>query len=220
MNILAIDSTGNHTSVATKIGDDLLSVSVKHERKMRPDWEDLLDKISITSEDISSFDLFVFGQGPGSYTSIRSVATFMKALSLTHAKPLMALSTLECIAFEHSLFSPDDTNIHCAIMSDIKTEVYYGFFQLKSGQLTSKASETLMNKDDLRKIVIDNTGEFFIGNAWDDIDSNNINLEISSNAATMIELAISKYSDKNPYKPEDANPIYIKETSYKKINDQ
>ena len=41
MDVLAIDSTGNNTSVASKIGDDLLSISVNHERKSRPDWQSL-----------------------------------------------------------------------------------------------------------------------------------------------------------------------------------
>ena len=61
MNILAIDSIGNKTSVASKIGDDLLSISVNHKRKDRPDWQSLLKTINVTSKDLSAFDLFVFG---------------------------------------------------------------------------------------------------------------------------------------------------------------
>ena len=63
MNILAIDSTGNKTSVASKIGDDLLSLSIHHNRKDRPDWQSLLEKISISSDDLQSIDLFTLGKG-------------------------------------------------------------------------------------------------------------------------------------------------------------
>ena len=220
MDVLAIDSTGNNTSVASKIGDDLLSISVNHERKSRPGWQSLLQNISIDSKDLSSFDLFVFGQGPGSYTSIRSVATFLKGIALTQLKPLMPISNLECIAFEHSIFNTEDQSIHCGILSDIKSEAYYAEFNFVDGVLKNIGSEILVNKTDLEKIVSQNTDAAFLGNAWDLVDEVNVNLDIKSNAASLIELALSKYSEESEYRPEDANPIYIKETSYKKLNDQ
>ena len=220
MDVLAIDSTGDHTSVASKIGDDLLSISVNHKRKSRPDWQSLLQNISIDSKDLSNFDLFVFGQGPGSYTSIRSVATFLKAIALTQSKPLMPISNLECIAFEHTILNTKDQVLHCAILSDIKYEAYYAEFNFVDGALINIGSEILINKIDLEKIASENTDAAFLGNAWNLVDGVNVNLDIKSNAATLIELAISKYSEDSKYRPEDANPVYIKETTYKKLNDQ
>ena len=220
MDVLAIDSTGNHTSVASKIGDDLLSISVNHERKSRPDWQSLLQNINVDSKDLSNFDLFVFGQGPGSYTSIRSVASFLKAISLTQSKPLMPISNLECIAFEHTIFNKEDQALHCAILSDIKSEAYYAEFNFVDGSLKNIGSEILVNKSDLERILSEDTGAVFLGNAWDLVDEVNVNLDIKSNAASLIELALSKYSEDSKYRPEDANPVYIKETTYKKLNDQ
>jgi len=220
MDVLAIDSTGNHTSVASKIGDDVLSISANHERKSRPDWQSLLQNISVDSKDLSIFDLFVFGQGPGSYTSIRSVATFLKAISLMQSKPLMPISNLECIAFEHTIFNKEDQSIHCAILSDIKSEAYYAEFNFVDGSLKNVGSEILVKKTDLQKKASKNINAVFLGNAWDSVDKVNVNLDIKSNAATLIELALSKYSDDLKYRPEDANPVYIKETTYKKLNDQ
>jgi len=220
MDVLAIDSTGDHTSVASKIGDDLLSISVNHKRKSRPDWQSLLQNISIDSKDLSNFDLFVFGQGPGSYTSIRSVATFLKAIALTQSKPLMPISNLECIAFEHTIFNTKDQVLHCAILSDIKYEAYYAEFNFVDGSLKNIGSEILVNKIDLEKIASKDPDAAFLGNAWDSVNEVNVNLDIKSNAASLIELALSKYSEDSKYRPEDANPVYIKETTYKKLNDQ
>ena len=141
MNILAIDSIGNKTSVASKIGDDLLSISVNHKRKDRPDWQSLLKTINVTSKDLSAFDLFVFGQGPGSYTSIRSVATFLKAIALVQQKPLMALSNLECIAFGHSLFFTNDSIIHTSIASDIDSEIEIHFDITGSSKTEGKMTD-------------------------------------------------------------------------------
>jgi hypothetical protein len=36
----------------------------------------------------------------------------------------------------------------------------------------------------------------------------------------MIELAMARYSASEEYNPNDANPVYLKDTSYKKLNDQ
>jgi len=217
MNILAIDSIGNKTSVASKIGDDLLSISVDHKRKDRPDWQNLLKTINVTSNDLSAFDLFVFGQGPGSYTSIRSVATFLKAIALVQQKPLMALSNLECIAFGHSLFFTNDSIIHTSIASDIDSEVYYSSYELKNSLLTSVSDESLMARDELDKLFLANKDDTFIGNGWLNLPEG---AEKTSDASTMIELALVRYSNDKEYNPKDANPIYIKDTSYKKLNDQ
>jgi tRNA threonylcarbamoyladenosine biosynthesis protein TsaB len=179
-----------------------------------------LQNISVDSKDLSNFDLFVFGQGPGSYTSIRSVATFLKAISLMQSKPLMPISNLECIAFEHTIFNKEDQSIHCAILSDIKSEAYYAEFNFVDGSLKNIGSEILVNKTDLQKTASENTNAVFLGNAWDLVDEVNVNLDIKSNAASLIELALSKYSEDSKYRPEDANPVYIKETTYKKLNDQ
>lgn len=217
MNILAIDSTGNKTSVASKIGDDLLSLSIHHNRKDRPDWQSLLEKISISSDDLQNFDLFTFGQGPGSYTSIRSVATFLKAIALVHQKPLMPLSNLECIAYGHSLFHKNDSIIHSAISSDIDSEIYYCPYELKNSLLIPLKNEAILARNDLNSIFTSKQGDTFVGNGWanlSDIEHK------TSDASTIIELAMARYSEKEEYNPDDANPVYLKDTSYKKLNDQ
>ena len=217
MNILAIDSTGNKTSVASKIGDDLLSLSIHHNRKDRPDWQSLLEQISISSDDLQSIDLFTFGQGPGSYTSIRSVATFLKAIALIHQKPLIPLSNLECIAYGHSLLYKNDSIIHSAISSDIDSEIYYSSYELKNSLLTPLSHEAILARDDLDSIFVSKRDEIFVGNGWTDLPDSK---KKTSDASTMIELAMARYSASEEYNPNDANPVYLKDTSYKKLNDQ
>ena len=217
MNILAIDSTGNKTSVASKIGDDLLSLGVSHNRKDRPDWQDLLARINVSSDDLQNIDLFTFGQGPGSYTSIRSVATFLKAIALIHQKPLMPLSNLECIAYGHSLLYKNDSIIHSAISSDIDSEIYYSSYELKNSLLTPLSHENILARDDLDSIFASKRDDIFVGNGWTDLPDSN---KKTSDASTMIELAMARYSASEEYNPNDANPVYLKDTSYKKLNDQ
>ena len=101
MKLLAIDSSGNQTSIALIYEDELLSFSKIHSRMERPNWNSLLNSVGINSEiKMSDIDFFAFGRGPGSYTGIRSLASFMKGLSWTQAKPLIGISNLKSIAYQ------------------------------------------------------------------------------------------------------------------------
>ena len=42
MNILAIQSSGNSTSLCVVLKDDVLQYSIKHDRKDRPNWLEML----------------------------------------------------------------------------------------------------------------------------------------------------------------------------------
>ena len=59
MDVLAIDSTGNHTSVASKIGDDLLSISVDHKRKRSKLDKSLESMLIFCRRDCQSGRLFL-----------------------------------------------------------------------------------------------------------------------------------------------------------------
>ena len=129
MNILSIDTSGDSSSISSKIGDDLLSFQISHQRKERPDWENFLNQIDIFSnEDIKRFDLLVFGRGPGSYTAIRSSATFLKAISHTNKIPLMAVSNMQSLAYKYFQNNKTSDDISVLLNSDIQDEFFYGKF--------------------------------------------------------------------------------------------
>ena len=60
MNVLAIQSSGNETSLCVILGDDVLEYSISHQRKDRPNWQEMLSKIGLDSfffiDDIDIFD--------------------------------------------------------------------------------------------------------------------------------------------------------------------
>ena len=127
MKLLAIDSSGNQTSIALIYEDEILSCLKTHARMERPNWNILLEAVGINSHiKISDINIFAFGRGPGSYTGIRSLASFMKGLSWTQTKPLIGVSNLQSIAYQalaHVNENPA-TKINVAIKSDLD-EVYF-----------------------------------------------------------------------------------------------
>ena len=210
MNILSIDTSGDSSSISSKIGDDLLSFQISHQRKERPDWENFLDHIGIFSnEDIKRFDLLVFGRGPGSYTAIRSSATFLKAISHTNKIPLMAVSNMESLAYKYFQNNKTRDDISVLINSDIQDEFFYGKFNFAKN--SNSHEELLTNKEGQYKSLIAST-EVIIGNG-NDVSNTKY---LKSNAEDHLKLAEHIYDAKFEYRAIDANPVYLKPTNYKK----
>ena len=210
MNILSIDTSGDCSSISSKIGDDLLSFQISHQRKERPDWENFLNHIGIFSnKDINEFDLLVFGRGPGSYTAIRSSATFLKAISHTNKIPLMAISNMESLAYKYFLNNKTTDDISVLTNSDIEDEFFYGKFNFNK---KSKPHEGLLtNKEDQYKTLMASS-KIIIGNG-NDISNKKY---LKSHAEDHLKLAAHLYDPKLEYKAIDANPVYLKPTNYKK----
>ena len=42
MNVLAIQSSGDQTSICAIVKNDVIQYSIKHDRKQRPNWSEML----------------------------------------------------------------------------------------------------------------------------------------------------------------------------------
>ena len=90
MNILAIQSCGNSTSLCVVLKDDVLQYSINHDRKDRPNWLEMLSAIGLDSFfSMNDIDIFAYANDEGSYTATRSVASFLKGISSALNKPLI-----------------------------------------------------------------------------------------------------------------------------------
>ena len=90
MNILAIQSSGNSTSLCVVLKDDVLQYSINHDRKDRPNWLEMLSAIGLDSFfSMDDIDIFAYANDEGSYTATRSVASFLKGISSALNKPLV-----------------------------------------------------------------------------------------------------------------------------------
>ena len=96
MNILAIQSSGNSTSLCIILKDDVLQYSVNHDRKDRPNWSEMLSAIGLDSFfSMDNIDIFAYANDEGSYTATRSVASFLKGISSALNKPLVIVEVDE-----------------------------------------------------------------------------------------------------------------------------
>ena len=92
MNVLAIQSSGNETSLCVILGDDVLEYSISHERKDRPNWQEMLSQIGLDSFfSMADIDIFAYANNEDSYTATRSVASYLKGISSALKKPLIII---------------------------------------------------------------------------------------------------------------------------------
>ena len=93
MNILAIKSSGDHTSISVILNEEINTFSMSHERKERPDWDLFLSNIGHEKTfKLKDIDLFAFANSQHSYTATRTIATFMKGMAVGLDKPLIVIT--------------------------------------------------------------------------------------------------------------------------------
>jgi len=101
LNILAIDSSSTSGSVAICKSDKIvflsyLDLQITHSERLLPQIDFGLKKSDLTLDDI---DLIAITNGPGSFTGIRIGLATAKGFCFGKKIPLLAVNTLEIMAF-------------------------------------------------------------------------------------------------------------------------
>lgn len=130
MKILAIDSSGLTASVAVVEDDILISeYTVNYKKTHSQTLLPMLDEIrDMTELNLESVDAIAISNGPGSFTGLRIGSATAKGLGLALDKPIVEVSTLEALAYNHY---GSDSYI-CPIMDARRSEVYTGVFTFET----------------------------------------------------------------------------------------
>lgn len=133
MKILGLDSSGIVASVAI-VEDDVLiaEYTVNYKKTHSQTLLPMLDEIAkMTELDLNSIDAFVVAAGPGSFTGLRIGSATAKGLGLALKKPLIAIPTVEGLAY--NLY--DISGLICPIMDARRKQVYTGIYRFTDHQL-------------------------------------------------------------------------------------
>ena len=160
MNILAVDTSTRHLSIALADGDKLLAGRNVRPRKdlsltITFDIERVLQKANVSLHDI---DGFVIGLGPGSFTGLRVGFSMMKAFVMVTERPVVGVPSMDAIAM--NVRSRKPANI-CVISDARRNLVYACVYEKKNGGLTRKCEHLLQSVDDVLTHVEGET--IFIG---------------------------------------------------------
>ena len=126
MKVLAFDTSGLVCTVAVTEDDRLLSEfsiqhKITHSELLLPMMEEIKDRISL---DLNTIDAVVVAAGPGSFTGLRIGAATAKGLCLALNKPLVAVPTLDALAY--NMYGNE--NVICPMMDARRSQVYTGIY--------------------------------------------------------------------------------------------
>ena len=127
MKILALDSSGMVASVALLTEDQLIgeyTINYKktHSQTLLPMLDELKQMTELNPEEV---DAIAVAAGPGSFTGLRIGSATAKGLGLALNKPLIAVPTLEGLAYQ--FYGSGDWI--CPIMDARRNQVYTGVYR-------------------------------------------------------------------------------------------
>ena len=133
MKILALDSSGIVASVAVVEDDTLLAeYTVNYKKTHSQTLLPMLDEIvKMTELELESIDAIAVAAGPGSFTGLRIGSATAKGLGLALKKPLVAVPTVDALAY--NLY--DAQGLICPIMDARRNQVYAAFYMWENGKL-------------------------------------------------------------------------------------
>lgn len=147
MKILGLDSSGIVASVAV-VEDDILvaeyTVNYKkiHSQTLLP----MLDEIAkMTELDLNTIDAIAVAAGPGSFTGLRIGSATAKGLGLALKKPLVAVPTVEGLAY--NLY--DTQGLICPIMDARRKQVYTGIYRFEDHRLVTVEDQMAVPMEEL-----------------------------------------------------------------------
>lgn len=133
MKVLALDSSGLVATVAIVTEEAMLAeytVNFKktHSQTLLPMLDEIVKMVEL---DLSEVDAIAVAAGPGSFTGLRIGSATAKGLGLALKKPVIAIPTLEGLAY--NLYGTD--KLICPMMDARRNQVYTGAYEFVSSEL-------------------------------------------------------------------------------------
>ena len=139
MRILALDSSGLVAGVAVVEDDNLLGeYTVNYKKTHSQTLLPMLDVVAKMIElDLNTIDAIAIAAGPGSFTGLRIGAATAKGLGQALNIPLVAVSSLEGLAY--NLAGADA--LVCPIMDARRNQVYTGIYEFCKAEAEAGSCE-------------------------------------------------------------------------------
>jgi len=213
--ILHIESSSLNCSIAISKGSQSLTLTEEssdkylHAEKMHLFIESALKKAKLS---MSELDAIAVDEGPGSYTGLRIGYSSAKGLAYAMGIPLIAISSLEIIAFQSNAHPKTDYVI--AMMDARRMEVYASIFE--KGQCIDGPKAVILDENSFEDLLKDKK-VLFLGDSNEKASTviKSENALFSSNtfpsAANMIEIGADKFRQSEFVDVAYSEPFYLKD---------
>lgn len=214
--ILGIDTSSSSGSVALLqdgklIGSQLYSIEKSHSSLLHVMIEQMMTNAGCQMTDLSAVAV---AEGPGSYTGLRIGVSAAKGLCLALDIPLIAINTLEAMAYQLYRRSSDQV-LYCPMLDARRMEVYAALYNEKFEVVLATAPvilEAYAYED-----VLANQRVLFFGDGSDKskrvITHENASFvsDIVPSADEVALLALQKFNNEDFENVVSFEPFYLKE---------
>jgi tRNA threonylcarbamoyladenosine biosynthesis protein TsaB len=218
--ILSIDTATDNASVSiSKEGAIIAEVSNAAQKDHGGYLQPAIKSMLITSGiSIDQIDAIAISAGPGSYTGLRVGLSSAKGLCYALNKPLIALGTLEILAYA-AIMETDTGNLNsnrlfCPMIDARRMEVFTALYN-STLQPTLEPCALVLNEGSFANSLLKNQVLFFGNGAqkWKQICShkNALFVSILSNTLAMNKLAYEKFNQNDFADLAYCEPLYLKE---------
>lgn len=219
--ILQIETATTVCSVALTKNGNLLAFKQLDERNIHAEIITLFieELISANGIQYADIDAIAVSCGPGSYTGLRIGVSTAKGLCFALDKPLIAIETLEAMAYgviTEGKYAADDDILLCPMIDARRMEVYTALFDMAGNRIKATSAE-IIDEHSFASMLKNNRILFFGDGAekcreiFGD-NSNALFLSGFANSATYLtQKAVEKF-DKQDF--EDVayfEPYYLKD---------
>ncbi len=223
MNILGIDTSTEACSVALLTKGEVIQRFTHQPQKqatlLLPELEALLSAANVS---ISSIDALAFCHGPGSFTGLRVAVAAAQGIAIAHDLPMIGVSTLKTLAYGE--FKRTNNAAVAACIDARMQEVYQACYDF------SDMEKSVVTEDQVlppKEVVLPASSKWsMVGNGWS-VYAEEFQFQTSlakssawPEAAHLVELAKLEYEKGNCIKPEQAQPVYLRNNVAKKKANQ
>ena len=219
--ILQIETATTSCSVALAADGKVLAFKQVNERNKHAEVITLFTEELITSGNFTYRDLdaIAVSCGPGSYTGLRIGVSTAKGLCFALDKPLIAIETLEAMAYgviNDNTISIDKNTLLCPMIDARRMEVYCSVFNIAGEKLKDTAAEIIDEHSFAH--LLNNNQILFFGDGADKCEAvlgrhpNAGFLRNFENSATYLtQKAAEKFANKDFEDVAYFEPYYLKD---------
>ncbi|KEA65515.1 TsaB protein, required for threonylcarbamoyladenosine (t(6)A) formation in tRNA [Marinobacterium lacunae] len=225
--ILALDTSTDACSVALNIDGEIFHEFVieprRHTHLLLPMVERLIGQAGVA---LNSLDAIAFGRGPGSFAGIRIATGAAQGLALGAGIPLLPISTLEAMAVSAKALGSGHSRVLTALDARMD-EVYWGAFDITEALPRALMEESVRSPADAEA---PEAGDWLaVGSGWRYAEQMPqvlrdqvvvMNVDICPDARDMLTLAEHQLAQGGALAPEQALPVYLREGTWKKRDQQ
>ncbi len=228
--ILSIETSTKACSAAIHQDGKLLSVSELYNEKSSSGMLTTLIEhvVKTASLKLNEIDAIAVAKGPGSYTGLRIGVSTAKGLCFTLEKPLIAINTLEAMAYQLSIINYQSSILICPMLDARRMEVYCAVYEANTLELIEPTQAKIIDETSFADLL-ENHQIIFFG---DGAEKCRATLGGSSNAVFLTQtifpsaksigaLATRAFEQQQFENVADFEPFYLKEfvgTTPKKIS--